>query len=233
MHRWKHPPFGSDCHEYIYRFSCCHNANPDTHQVRNSTPREGDSRCTHGLGCIVSRRGYLSYHVCSTLVEAVLTWGQYSASLASIVRTILMVGELESYDVTWVGYLSWIWTTVECDLAIICISVPVLRTLAKRIFPNWSKTFRTVSSDRRRTGNSSASQPGDHPISLTSFIGDGESKMPSHWEREDRSMDGMELQSTTQEQYWWAAQKGQSFNDRVLVWWVTWLHDLNDFVFYK
>jgi hypothetical protein len=39
------------------------------------------------------------------------------------------------YDLTWNGYVVWIWLIVECDLAIICISVPVLRVLFRRWFP--------------------------------------------------------------------------------------------------
>src|SRR2546428_838859 len=40
-----------------------------------------------------------------------------------------------------VGYVTWIWTSVECDLAIICISVPALRPLARKYLPSlWRQT---------------------------------------------------------------------------------------------
>jgi len=57
-----------------------------------------------------------------------------SASVASIIRTVVMEPALTTYDVTWDGYSVWIWTCVECDLAIICTSVPCLRPLSKKIF---------------------------------------------------------------------------------------------------
>jgi hypothetical protein len=46
------------------------------------------------------------------------------------------------YDVTWMGYEVWIWLIVECNLAIICISVPVLRPLVRKYVPCLSMTTR-------------------------------------------------------------------------------------------
>ncbi|EER26245.1 hypothetical protein D8B26_003399 [Coccidioides posadasii str. Silveira] len=37
-----------------------------------------------------------------------------------------------TYDITWVAYEVWIWTVVECNLGIICASIPPLRPLFKR-----------------------------------------------------------------------------------------------------
>jgi len=64
------------------------------------------------------------------------------ATIASIVRTVLMADALTvyRYDVTWMGYEVWIWLTVECNLAIICISVPVLRKLVRMYVPCLSMT---------------------------------------------------------------------------------------------
>jgi hypothetical protein len=39
------------------------------------------------------------------------------------------------FDMTWNSFIVWIWLIVECDLAIICISVPVLRVLVKKYLP--------------------------------------------------------------------------------------------------
>jgi hypothetical protein len=36
------------------------------------------------------------------------------------------------YDMTWNAFIVWIWLVVECNLAIICISVPVLRVFVKK-----------------------------------------------------------------------------------------------------
>jgi len=97
------------------------------------------------------------------MVKVFLLTNWHSASLASIIRTILMSRELETYDVTWIGWSIFIWTSIECDLAIICISLPVLRTVAKRFFPNWSKTFRSTNSVRRDTAASSGEHFGLEP----------------------------------------------------------------------
>jgi hypothetical protein len=37
-------------------------------------------------------------------------------------------------DISWWGYSVWIWTCIECDLAIICASIPCLRPLSKKFF---------------------------------------------------------------------------------------------------
>jgi hypothetical protein len=47
------------------------------------------------------------------------------------------------YDVTWMGYEVWIWLIVECNLAIICISAPVLRPLVRKYVPCLSMTTRS------------------------------------------------------------------------------------------
>jgi hypothetical protein len=39
------------------------------------------------------------------------------------------------YDITWAGYEVWIWLAVECNLAIICISIPVMRALVRKYAP--------------------------------------------------------------------------------------------------
>ena len=35
----------------------------------------------------------------------------------------------ESYDVTWNGWMAWIWTCVEANLGVICGNMPMLRTI--------------------------------------------------------------------------------------------------------
>lgn len=37
-------------------------------------------------------------------------------------------------DIPWWGYKVWLWTCIECDLAIICACVPCLRPLSKKFF---------------------------------------------------------------------------------------------------
>ncbi|KAF2665481.1 hypothetical protein BT63DRAFT_66879 [Microthyrium microscopicum] len=61
------------------------------------------------------------------------------ATVASIVRTVVMSQSLNTlrYDTTWNSFVVWIWLSLECNLAIICISVPVLRVLARRLLPQY------------------------------------------------------------------------------------------------
>ncbi|KAL8824553.1 MAG: hypothetical protein Q9191_004978 [Dirinaria sp. TL-2023a] len=43
-----------------------------------------------------------------------------------------------TYDVTWIGYLEWIWTAIENDLALIAASAPALRPIFRRYYPSES-----------------------------------------------------------------------------------------------
>lgn len=43
---------------------------------------------------------------------------------------------MTTYDVTWNMWTAYIWTVLECDLAIICASLPSLTPLAVRLFPS-------------------------------------------------------------------------------------------------
>jgi hypothetical protein len=40
------------------------------------------------------------------------------------------------WDMTWNSYVVWLCVSVECNLAVVCISVPVLRTLFRRYLPS-------------------------------------------------------------------------------------------------
>jgi hypothetical protein len=86
-----------------------------------------------------------------------------SATIASIIRTVVMVQAINvyRYDVTWIGYQVWIWLIVECNLAIICISIPVMRALVRKYFPCWSMSVdRSKESANRSKGITSVSSMG-------------------------------------------------------------------------
>ena len=46
----------------------------------------------------------------------------------------------ETYDVTWAGYLVWMWIGIEVDVGLICASVPACKTL----FKSWRQKIGTV-----------------------------------------------------------------------------------------
>jgi hypothetical protein len=63
------------------------------------------------------------------------------------------------YDMTWNAYIVWIWLIVECDLAIICISVPILRPLFKKWLPKKEPQKSMISKPRTVTGVNSPATP--------------------------------------------------------------------------
>ncbi|KAF1811870.1 hypothetical protein P152DRAFT_35705 [Eremomyces bilateralis CBS 781.70] len=73
------------------------------------------------------------------------------ACVASIVRGASMAMALEESDDTWVGGPVFAWIVVECNLAIICISVPALRPLARKYLP---ATYNNSGSRGTGTGGS-------------------------------------------------------------------------------
>jgi hypothetical protein len=85
------------------------------------------------------------------------------------------------FDMTWNSYVVWIWLIVECDLAIICISVPVLRVLVKKWFPNRPANEKTTMQRSQatridspaRNGGFSKPGAGAAKTSFTSLIQEG------------------------------------------------------------
>jgi hypothetical protein len=85
------------------------------------------------------------------------------ATVASIVRTAVLSSALETYDVTWAGYVVWILTAVECDLALVCASVPALRPLLARWMGHGSGPSRGNSSYARSASRFSRVRMGSVP----------------------------------------------------------------------
>lgn len=57
--------------------------------------------------------------------------------IAGILRSIYLYRIFHStYDVTWVGYLQWIWTVLENDLALIASCLPSLRPYLTHYLPD-------------------------------------------------------------------------------------------------
>ncbi|KAI1956084.1 hypothetical protein LOZ12_000124 [Ophidiomyces ophidiicola] len=78
------------------------------------------------------------------------------ACAASIVRayyTYVVVAR--TYDVTWIGYKVWLWSSLEGNLLVICASVPTLRPFARKYFPRLG--FKSV--DGTSQENSAAQAP--------------------------------------------------------------------------
>jgi hypothetical protein len=66
-----------------------------------------------------------------------------SATIASVIRTVVMSESITvfHYDMTYNAYYVWIWVTVEINLAIACISIPILRPLVRQLAPWLSGRF--------------------------------------------------------------------------------------------
>jgi len=86
-----------------------------------------------------------------------------SATIASIVRTVAMAQSLDKmrYDTTWNAFYVWIWLLVECNLAIICISVPTLRPLFRKLFPA-AFVSTNISKDATHTASSHVPRDAKH-----------------------------------------------------------------------
>ena len=101
-----------------------------------------------------------------------------SATVASVIRTVVMAESMTifHYDMTWNGFYVWLWLTVEINLAIMCISIPPLRPLVRRVAPclsgslssrgtgTWNVSFASGSMFRG-PGNSNSGKPEPQPFS--------------------------------------------------------------------
>jgi hypothetical protein len=76
-----------------------------------------------------------------------------STSICGIMRTYYAIYLYYfTYDITWIAYYGWIWTTLEADLAVICASAPALKIFFKRYFNSTINQSGLSSYGRDRTG---------------------------------------------------------------------------------
>ncbi|KAF2115424.1 hypothetical protein BDV96DRAFT_78329 [Lophiotrema nucula] len=83
------------------------------------------------------------------IILCVLFGGGAGACVASIMR-ISKLETLRSMDVTYKCVPCLNLSVIECSLGIICVSIPPLRPLATRLFPNGFRTSRSSSSNSAR-----------------------------------------------------------------------------------
>jgi len=89
----------------------------------------------------------------------------YSLCITAVIRCIY-INEIffETYDVTWVAYEAWAWTSVEAHMAVMCASAPALKVFFKqylqvsRFGSSLSYGFRRAG--YRKTGHGSAKSRG-------------------------------------------------------------------------
>jgi hypothetical protein len=93
------------------------------------------------------------------------------------------------FDMTWNSFIVWIWLVVECDLAIICISVPVLRVIVKRFLPRWAGKGGDASHNRSLpTHVSTTHHPPPTPLKQ-----DPSMSSLAHENKSIRNADGIEM----------------------------------------
>lgn len=57
-----------------------------------------------------------------------------------------------TYDITWIAYYGWVWTTLEAQLAVICASAPSLKVFFSRYFSQYTtRTAYSISASRGKT----------------------------------------------------------------------------------
>jgi hypothetical protein len=99
------------------------------------------------------------------LLHTVRLADRNSATTASIARAVVMSQSLSSlrWDMTWNSYVVWICLSIECNLAIICISIPILRTLFRRYMPSVFPVFPGFTSNKNTAHDKGGSQQGPMP----------------------------------------------------------------------
>jgi hypothetical protein len=75
---------------------------------------------------------------------------------------------------TWNAIMVWIWLTIECDLAIICISVPILRILLRRMVPKLWPGGTTATKSIQGNNTTFRDHPAKGQQSMTSLINNGQ-----------------------------------------------------------
>lgn len=81
-------------------------------------------------------------------VLAVFLAGLTVVASSSIRVAATLTTTRTSYDVTWEGYLVWMWVGIEVDIGLICASVPACRGL----LTSWQKKFNSSLSQQRYSG---------------------------------------------------------------------------------
>ncbi|KAL1636205.1 hypothetical protein SLS58_009899 [Diplodia intermedia] len=75
--------------------------------------------------------------------------------IASIIRVVRISTILREPDKTWVSYDSSIWSAVEVDVGLVCVSAPATWKLVKKVAPGFAEAMTTRQhhpSDRRSSG---------------------------------------------------------------------------------
>jgi hypothetical protein len=112
--------------------------------------------------------------------------------VSSIIRvTATFTTVRETYDVTWSGYLVWMWIGIEVDVGIICASVPACKSL----FKSWRQKLGTIRnlSDRQPSGPDRTIQKTTETIIEGSYVEiiamkNGDKDFPENWTGGLRSM---------------------------------------------
>jgi hypothetical protein len=103
-----------------------------------------------------------------TVLKLKIRWTQKLQVLAVFLAGLLVVATSSTritatlwatrgtYDVTWAGYLVWMWIGIEVDVGLICASVPACKSL----FKSWQKKL-----DSSRTQPGRRSRPSAHRYS--------------------------------------------------------------------
>lgn len=88
--------------------------------------------------------------------------------VASVVRVVRISTILHEEDKTWASYDSSIWSAVEVDVGLICVSAPATRKLMKKIAPGFMRSFRGSDSNEGRSSSAVVDDaPNAHSNQLT------------------------------------------------------------------
>jgi hypothetical protein len=101
-----------------------------------------------------------------------------------------------SYDITWVAFNGWVWTTLEADLAVICASAPALKVFFLRYFnlSSANRSYGYSNAKGRKKSTFGSRPPGQSSGSKTGGASKGGSVS---WETQDVPLDRIKVSRKT------------------------------------
>ncbi|RAR11366.1 integral membrane protein [Stemphylium lycopersici] len=98
-----------------------------------------------------------------------------------------------TYDITWIAYYGWVWTTLEAQLAVICASAPSLKVFLNRYFAQYTTRAGYSGVSRGKTPNLSSKAPSNAFFSKKSQSSIQQSQMGGDMLHEEVPLEGIQI----------------------------------------
>ncbi|RAR09048.1 integral membrane protein [Stemphylium lycopersici] len=104
-----------------------------------------------------------------------------------------LCGVFVTYDITWIAYYGWVWTTLEAQLAVICASAPSLKVFLNRYFAQYTTRAGYSGVSRGKTPNLSSKAPSNAFFSKKSQSSIQQSQMGGDMLHEEVPLEGIQI----------------------------------------